>query len=606
MRLVFDIETNGMLGNVSEVYCVVCQNVDTGEVDEFLPHEIDYALGYLSKADTLVGHNIVSYDLQVLKKLHGFEFKGKVHDTLIASYMLFPTRVRHGLGSWGDTMVRIGLIDSGKMEAPSFDEFTEDMLPYCVQDVAVNMALYKLLQSRMDFDGEPYLLELRTRKLQDEITNFGMSFDAEACHKLITELTVESFEIAKKVDEVLGYSWETKTYKVNKDGGPSHHAENLISKLEVMFPQFNHEMEYQDGAHHIKVPTKVTLDTKALLIAKLKELGWECSWYTAKGNPQITRDGEPEPNLGKIPALAEANLVKYYLNKHRLGLLRGLLKFVREDGRIASEANTHGTITGRFAHRVIANFPSVDTFLGLEIRGLFGAPDGYVQVGSDLSGIEARLLAHYMGDDEFTKAVLYGDIHTDNKEYVQKEFGFTDAEFSRGAAKNFFYGLMYGSGDAKTGHLVKGGAKEGAAIKEAVFKRLPNLRQLTLGIQKQAKKGSIIGLDGRKVMVTKSEDKWGGLSYDSYKALNSLLQSAGAIYFKNWMAEVDRASKAEGLDVHFMVAYHDEIQSACKPEHVERFKEILNRSIEVVDAHFGLRCPNACETKVGKNWAETH
>ncbi len=108
---------------------------------------------------------------------------------------------------------------------------------------------------------------------------------------------------------------------------------------------------------------------------------------------------------------------EYFMLKHRYGLINGLTKYVN-NGRIPSDGDTVGAVTGRVTHRGIANFPAVRTPYGETIRAMFGVEPNKNRIfmGSDLAGIEARLLAHYMNDDSFTEEVLNGDIHSKNQQ----------------------------------------------------------------------------------------------------------------------------------------------------------------------------------------------
>ena len=85
MRYILDIETDNLLKDVTKVHCVVLRDVDTDEVHTFAYDMIKVCIDYMDKADVLIGHNLLAYDLPVLKKLWGYEFKGEVIDTLVCS-----------------------------------------------------------------------------------------------------------------------------------------------------------------------------------------------------------------------------------------------------------------------------------------------------------------------------------------------------------------------------------------------------------------------------------------------------------------------------------------------------------------------------------------
>ena len=597
-RLVFDIEADNLLWDVANIWCIVTKDIDTLEVKTFEPDEIEEGLAFLSDADVLIGHNIQGYDLPVLKKLYDFDFKGEVWDTLIGSRMLLSRSKQHSLKFWGEYLERRGMIKSGKQSFHVFTHYTPEMLEYCIQDVEVNYIFFLKGLAKLDFTHDSVRLEHDIVAIQTESETFGVSFAYEDAMKLSQDIELEMDKIRTEVETLLGYSWLEKEHYLKNDGELSKISENLLTKLQREFPQFTHKAVKSSGRCLIKVPTKITLDTAVLLKEKLLSLGWKCEWKTDKGSLQLTRAGEPEPNLSNIPGLKDVDIGKYYVLKHRLSIVSGFFKNVRSDGKIPSEANTLGAITGRYTHRKIANLPAPRSLYGMEIRSLFGVPRGYTQVGADLAGIEARILAHFMNDPAYTAEVLDGDIHTAN----QVAAGLP----TRDSAKTFFYGFLYGAGDAKVGTLVGGSAKEGKAIKTKFLANLPSLGALIDEKQKEAEKGYVIALDGRKVLVTKSKGYGGLTEYDTRKALNTLLQSSATIFFKRWLWFVDRLSKRVKTDSHLMISYHDEGQWAVKDAHVERFKVILHEALGLTDAYYETKCKNDIDIKTGKNWGDCH
>jgi DNA polymerase I-like protein with 3'-5' exonuclease and polymerase domains len=339
---------------------------------------------------------------------------------------------------------------------------------------------------------------------------------------------------------------------------------------------------------------KVTLDTKAMLIKRLLALGWKPTMHTEKGMPQIAVKGDVCPNLLKHGEVF-ADVGVYFVLKHRLGLLEGLMKVVRKDSRISSEGDTLGAATGRYTHRKVVNLPAVRSEYGEVIRSMFYTNHPFKFVGVDLSGIEARMLAHFMDDVDFTDQVLNGDIHTFN----QHKAGLP----TRDSAKTFFYAFIYGGGDEKIGSLVGGGKKQGKKIKDDYFKNLPALKKLIDKTKAQAAKGFIIGLDGRRIRIRK--DMFTG-EFQTHKALNTLLQSGATIYFKTWMVYVNHYIQKEKVQAYQLLAQHDELQFECLEVDVDRLTQILHRAIKTTDKHFDIKCPNACEVKVGMNWKDTH
>ena len=137
MKIIFDIETDDL--NASKIWCIVAKEIK-GNFYKFGPDKLDDALELLASADTLIGHNIISFDLPVLKRLYGFRYSGKIIDTLVMSRLYNPVRENgHSLKTWG---YRLGI---PKQEQPEFDNYTPQMLDYCEQDVKLNEAVYHYL-----------------------------------------------------------------------------------------------------------------------------------------------------------------------------------------------------------------------------------------------------------------------------------------------------------------------------------------------------------------------------------------------------------------------------------------------------------------------------
>ena len=167
MRLVFDIETNGLYFDAAVIHCVAFYDLDTGET--FVHNDrgsdkptVINALTILEGADLLIGHNIIGYDIPVIQKLYPF-FKpsGSLMDTLVLSRLLYsylkdldfrrkarsmPVHLygRHSLEAWGH---RLGEYkgEFGKA-ANAFSEWSESMEDYCVQDLRVTTKLWQQLQ----------------------------------------------------------------------------------------------------------------------------------------------------------------------------------------------------------------------------------------------------------------------------------------------------------------------------------------------------------------------------------------------------------------------------------------------------------------------------
>src|SRR5690606_12207499 len=260
--------------------------------------------------------------------------------------------------------------------------------------------------------------------------------------------------------------------------------------------------------------------------------GWKPTELTPSGKPKVD-----ETILEALPYPEAKELSRYMLIQKRIGQLaegdNAWLKKVDRDGRIHGSIITNGAVTGRATHSNpnIAQVPKVGTEYGEECRGLFTArPGKTVLLGCDVSGLELRMLGHFMArhdNGEYGREVVEGDMHTVNMNAA----GLSD----RNQAKTMIYGFLYGAGDSKLGSIIGRGRKAGAEMKRRLFKKVPALKQLVEGVQGAATRGHLVGLDGRLLHIR-----------SPHAALNTLLQSAGALICKQWIVESDELLREIG------------------------------------------------------------
>jgi len=300
--------------------------------------------------------------------------------------------------------------------------------------------------------------------------------------------------------------------------------------------------------------------------------------------------------MDKTTLKETAELIKEYLMlQKRIAQIESWMDAVGSDGRVHGRVITNGAVTGRMTHSNpnMAQIPNAGSPYGPECRQCWTVEEGNVLVGADASGLELRMLAHYMKDEAYVKTVTEGsskdgtDVHTVN----QRAAGLS----TRDQAKTFIYAFLYGAGDAKIGSIVGGSARDGERLKNRFLKSTPSLQRLRETVGRYAVEGYVPGLDGRKIWV-RSE----------HAALNSLLQGAGAIVMKKALVIFEKKLLQEKVFFKMVANVHDEIQIETKPEYAEFVGKSAVQSIREAGEHFRLRCPLDGEYKIGKSWRDTH
>jgi len=580
---IFDLETDGLLDDVTKIHCLVIKDIDTGQSLGYTGRGIwTEGIPKLEKADMIIGHNIIKYDIPVLKKLGTFNPKGEVFDTLVCTRLIwadikqadftrtdFPRKLigSHSLAAWGHRLGNYkGDYDGG------WEEYSDEMLEYCFQDVEVTYTLYEKIAVK-NYSRQALELEHEVAEIIHEQEVAGFAFDTESAAKLYAKLSARKLELETELKETFP-DWEVRTPftpKVN-----------------------NKKLGYEKGVPTYKVKTvQFNPGSRDHVADRLKTLrGWKPTDFTNDGKPKVD-----EMTLSKLPYPEAKILVEYYTLIKRLGQLgdgsQAWLK-VERGGRIHGSCNTNGAVTGRATHAYpnVAQVPSCGAPYGRECRELFTVPKGMKLVGVDVSGLELRCLAHYMARYDggaYGEVVVNGDIHTANQEAA----GLAE----RSQAKTFIYGFLYGAGVGKLGEIVGKGAKEGTVLKKRFLAKLPALATLIERVQKAAERGYIVGLDGRHLKVR-----------SPHSALNVLLQSAGALICKQWMVEFNYALIEQGLrESCQQVAWvHDEIQLETREDMADEIGKLAVECIKRAGDAFSIRCPLDGEYNIGDNWAETH
>ena len=576
-QIVFDIEANGL--NPDKIWVIVAHELDTQETKVFSGDTLldfnTYIKDFQGDCE-VIGHNIIDYDIPVLERVLGTCFgNSKVTDTLVLSRLGDPSREGgHSLEAWGQ---RLGC---PKGEHSDWDNFSQDMVDYCVQDVLVNVKVYNALRGVIsNFGSESISLEHQVQRIVSKQIRNGWLLDQENAFVLLAKLKERKFDLEEAVHNTFKplptFIKQVKP-KFKKD-----------TSLSVVGLKFLGEQWATVGGEFSRIDyPEFNLGSRQQIGRYLQYFGWKPKQFTEKGQAIVD-----ESVLSKVTGIPEASMIaEYLLVQKRIAQVQSWLDAVDdEDGRVHGYVNSNGAVTGRMTHSSpnMAQVPSVTAEYGADCRACWIAPKGYKIVGMDASGLELRMLAHYMNDEDYTNEILNGDIHTANQ--------IASGVDTRSQAKTFIYAFLYGAGDAKIGTIVGGTAVDGRRLKEKFLANTPSLRDLRERVSMAAGRGYVYGLDGRRVAV-RSE----------HSALNTLLQSAGAIVMKKALCLLDEYATIWNIDYKFVGNIHDEIQTEVREEKAEVFGGLAVSCIEAAGKHYNLNCPLTGEYKIGNNWSETH
>jgi DNA polymerase I len=670
--VVFDVESDGLLDQLTVMHCLVLRDIPTNAVMSCSDDprwlaagnpSIAQGLDVLSKAKRVYAHNGVSFDAPAITKLYpAFRFSGKLRDTfLVASlrwahvkesdYQLsrrgsFPARLAgsHMLEAWGH---RLGCpkgeytkwCEENGLEP--WAEWRPEMQTYCEADTDTTRRLVLHIRKMGGISEQSVEIEHKLRAYLSAQERNGWPFDIDKAHALVARLSARREVLGQQLIAAFG-SWYVQ------DG-----------KVPFVPKRSNKKLGVEEGCPYTKLKlVEFNPTSRQHICGRLQTLyGWKPATFTDNGQPELNDD------IIKLLPYAEAPLLaEYLLVSKRLGQIsegkQAWLNHETKDGyqggKMTLLSHIHGrvkqnaAVTHRATHSSpnIAQTPKVGVPYGAECRELFTVPKGWVLVGSDASGLELRCLAHYMArydDGAYIKTILEGknedgtDVHSVNRDALGLPVVLPDGQKGRDLAKTFIYAFLYGSGDLNLGQLIGVSAEEiaayqldvklwkktverlrkrdnatdphtvacaikGATLKARFLKNTPALKLLIAAVAEAAvTTGYLTMPDGRRTYIR-----------HKHAALNSLLQSAGAVICKAWIVEFDRRLTEEfgpqGWDGQWAALgwIHDEVQIACRPEIAPRVEQILIDSIRSITELFAWRCPLDGAATTGGNWKETH
>lgn len=606
-------------------------DVETGETYEFLPGDNGWMKFIDDNATELIGHFILGYDLPLLKKLFGWSPKPgvKITDTLVLSQVLDYKRFesgRHSLEEWG------GHFGIPKVENEDWSQFSENMRQRCAIDVQINVRVYKKVKEEFDrlFSRKPVIetyirAEQAVLKWCTAAEVSGWLFDVESGVALKEALDKELARAYITLSDRLG----TKTVAVDKVKG-----EVTVKKPKwLMNGAYDaHTARYFDidpwsgfegeermvVGEYCRVAFKpLSLDSSADVKLFLYRNGWvptEWNYKAVEGTrtkvkttPKITEDSlEFLGGDGKL-------YTEFLTAKSRLGILKTWLANVDQYSRVHGSCATIGTPSMRARHSVIVNVPGADAAWGKEMRQLFTCPDGWVIVGCDSSGNQARGLAHYLKNQQFIDTLLHGDIHQFNADVlttVMRQIIKGDPTLGLGAdfvvtrpqAKRILYAFLFGASGGKLWSYILGNIDpaRGNLLKNGFIRAVPGFKVLVDKLKKffvsskEHSSGFLPGIAGNRIYVD-----------SEHKLLVYLLQACEKATCASAIMLTAEELEKRGIPYQPLMFMHDELEVMVPEEFKDEVAAIGKSSFKEGPKLFGITIMDG-EAKIGKTWYDVH
>lgn len=593
MRFTFDIECDGL--RATKIWCCCCYNPDTKEFKSFHEDSKEECKKYFEEADEVISFNGITFDAPTLERLWGIRIPIKKHkDCIVLSRLANPKRAEgHSLRSWGI------ITGTFKGEWSDWSKWSEGMEEYCKGDCLTTWAAYQRLQTELrGFSQFSQDIEHRSQWILTEQHETGFPFDLEAAVALKNQMMSEYFPLIQKLQQTFP---PRKTlvgqYKARRkqDGSLTAKSAEIIQR---------------DCVEPTETPDLYNVyEYKEFLIDSPQEIRERMApyWHPTIFN-KPTKTGAVTPKVcdenletvGEDAPEAIKDIVRCKILKSRSTLVQSFIDACWEDGRVHGDVISVGASSHRMAHRNpnCANLASPKSLYGSEVRSLFKAPEGFVMVGCDLSGIQLRAMAHYCNDQELIKQILEGDIHT----HLAKIYGLipdnaTPEESKKGRTrgKTITYAILMGAGSAKIGQLAGGDAKLGADIMRRLSTGIHGWSKFKAQIDLRAQIGWFKALDGRRVKLPNAH-----LGMALY--LQSFEQAIMKLAMYLWTKEI----KKKALSFQQCVIVHDEVDGICKPEDAEEICKIINGSMHKAGEILKSRIRIDGEYKIGKDWLEVH
>lgn len=640
---IFDIETAGFNSKEHKLHVLSVGYKQNGEWRTKSTTSLEDIQKIFGNPDnTLVGHNIIQYDIPYLKVVFPtLEIKCNLIDTLGLSWTLYSKRLKHGLEDWG---VDLGF-EKVKVGKEEWENLTyEKAVERCEGDCIINGLLWDkmldLLRSLYDDDAaiqtpiKTAVAKLEALRIQEENP---ILIDVEKCkenlgilQEFIDNKASELIKILPPIPKKSIVNFPKKgLYKA--DGSLSVAGEKYLSYVKGCGMPLDYEGPIEVIKSYEEPNPQSSSQIKDFLLSK----GWKPKIFKNGANGPVAQLRDDEKNLCK----SITDMVKDYPEleslegmstaMHRAGYLKAFLECSDENGYISASAAGFAK-SWRLKHRKpFVNLPKPSAQFGQYIRSTMIAPEGYVFIGSDLSSLEdkCKQISIYSYDKEYVdqmnmkgfdahldiaiRAELMDQDTVDFYRWFKKKDGDAPGKFKglsdellhkefehatkrRSVAKTANYSLTYGCAAPKLAESADISLKEAKGVHKTYWDR-------NWAIKKYAEDREVKNVDDRNWIYSPYSKLWLELSSDHVR-FSICNQNFGSKVFDLW----EYFCIKSGLKPVFQA--HDELLLVVKDEEkeIEEAKAILFESIEKVNKLFNHPIKFEIDVQVGKTYADVH
>jgi DNA polymerase-1 len=618
--LIFDLEADGLLEEATRIWVVSTFDLETKEKRTFEPGDYRW-IPLFQKTDALIGHNIIGYDLEVIRKVTGEDFHSKVLlDTLLLSQLLDFRRFGadgHSMGIWGT------YLGFQKIEHEDWSQYSPEMRRRCEGDVELNLLIWNKLKEEwmclregnlaIDtyIEAEHYASRwnaIAHREGWKIDVDKGLRLESElegVVDKAVKSLQIGMGTITEPVDKLKGVV-DVKEPVWTKDGRYDAHTARWFD----IDPWSGYEGEERlvEGPYCRVRSRPLQLTSVSDVKTFLFRNGWVPTTWNFKTDQETGKKVRSSPKITEdsLEFMKESGKLysDFAVANSRLNILKTWLRSLDKDHRLHGNAILIGTPSLRARHQIIVNIPSVDAAYGKEFRDLFTVPQGWVLIGADSKGNQARGLAYYLNNAEFENVILNKDIHEYNADKLTKAlFSMKiNHKVPRSAAKRVLYAFLFGASGGKLWSYIFEVVDEelGSELKKRFLKAVPGFEELLNKLKsiysrtKAEGEGWIPNIVGMRLYV------------DSYhKLLVYLLQGLEKVTCSTALMLCWKNLQKEGITFVPMIYYHDEFQFLVREKDEKRAKEIAAQSFKEGPKMYGINIMGG-DSKSGKSWLETH